>query len=159
MPNSKWNYLNHMRTISRNHFHSKLAGSLVTLFVKYFHYLREMQLYVAHSGSIGDGERAYESKTSHNWFYIESRKHNLMYSSTNYSQSNYISVTFLHLILEALFNNIKSMESSNALCTLGGCTVITAFLSLSRVFLLPQFCWFQFDQRRRFFYFNTARRR
>lgn len=115
MPNSKWNYLNHKHTISGNHFHSKLAGSLVTLFVKYFHYLEWLQLYVAHYRM---RERAYESKTSHNWFYIESRKHNLMYSSTNYSQSNYISVTFLHLILEALFNNIKSMKSSNALCTL-----------------------------------------
>lgn len=118
MPKSKWNYLNRKHTIS-NDFHSKLAGSLVTLFVKYFHYLRllefslsVLQLYVAahyrERGGI-DGK----SKTSHNWFYIESRKHNLTYSGTNYSQSNYISVTFLHLILEALrLNSIKAWNSA-----------------------------------------------
>lgn len=117
MPKSKWNYLNRKHTIS-NDFHSKLAGSLVTLFVKYFHYLRllefslsVLQLYVAHYRERGgiDGK----SKTSHNWFYIESRKHNLTYSGTNYSQSNYISVTFSHLILEALrLNSIKAWNSA-----------------------------------------------
>lgn len=117
MPKSKWNYLNRKHTIS-NDFHSKLAGSLVTLFVKYFHYFRllefslsVLQLYVAHYRERGGIDA--KSKTSHNWFYIESRKHNLTYSGTNYSQSNYISVTFLHLILEALrLNSIKAWNSA-----------------------------------------------
>lgn len=109
-------------------FYSKLAGSLarlVTLFVKHFHYLECTLLHSnrlrwdEESGDWVGNERTKNwktqqnimyIKTGYNWLYIESRKHNLMYSSTNYSQSNYISVTFLHLILEALFNNIKSME-------------------------------------------------
>lgn len=49
MPESKWNYLNHKRTISKQ-FYSKLAGSLVTLFVKYFHYFKQLPCNIMRDG-------------------------------------------------------------------------------------------------------------